>query len=65
MNMVRPHVPPPVVNNEPPRYVDHQAAKKVKNEVNVHKDTLRLELDEHSPDHHLLSFVFDALYDGW
>ncbi|CAN1129471.1 Probable E3 ubiquitin-protein ligase LUL4 [Linum perenne] len=50
--------PPPVP------YVEHQNAKKVRNEVNVHKDTLRLELDESNPDHHLLSFVFDALVDG-
>ncbi|KAF7837234.1 putative E3 ubiquitin-protein ligase LUL4 [Senna tora] len=50
--------------NPPPPYVDHQAAKKVKNDVNVHKDTLRLEVDERNPDHHLVSFVFDALYDG-
>ncbi|XP_027355218.1 probable E3 ubiquitin-protein ligase LUL4 [Abrus precatorius] len=48
----------------PPPYVDHQTAKKIRNYVNVHKDTLRLELDDHNPDHHLLSFVFDAIYDG-
>lgn len=49
---------------EPPRYVEHQNAKKVRNDVNVHKDTLRLVVDEHNPDHLLVSFVFDALYDG-
>jgi len=32
--------------------------------VNVHKDTLRLVVDEQNPDHHLVSFVFDAMYDG-
>ncbi|PON80172.1 43kDa postsynaptic protein [Parasponia andersonii] len=48
----------------PPPYVEHQNAKKVRNDVNVHKDTLRVEVDEHNPDHHLVSFVFDALYDG-
>ncbi|TKY72115.1 E3 ubiquitin-protein ligase LUL4 [Spatholobus suberectus] len=48
----------------PPPYVDHQTAKKIRNYVNVHKDTLRLEVDEDNPDHHLVSFVFDAVYDG-
>ncbi|KAL4271895.1 hypothetical protein GQ457_13G015670 [Hibiscus cannabinus] len=47
-----------------PPYVEHQNAKKVRNDVNVHKDTLKLEVDEQNPDHHLVSFVFDALFDG-
>ncbi|CAL5393024.1 unnamed protein product [Camellia sinensis] len=47
-----------------PPYVDHQQAKKVRNGVNVHKDTLKLEVDEMNPDHHLVSFVFDALLEG-
>ncbi|XP_029130408.1 probable E3 ubiquitin-protein ligase LUL4 isoform X2 [Cajanus cajan] len=54
----------PSSSSSPPPYVDHQTAKKIKNYVNVHKDTLRLEVDEDNPDHHLISFVFDALYDG-
>lgn len=36
----------------------------MKNDVNVHKDTLRVFVDEQNPDHHLVSFVFDAMYDG-
>ncbi|KAK2646910.1 hypothetical protein Ddye_022105 [Dipteronia dyeriana] len=48
----------------PPPYVDHQSAKKVRNDVNVHKDTLRIEVDEQNPDHVLVSFVFDAMFDG-
>nr|WBO26474.1 RING3 type E3 ubiquitin ligase [Aquilaria sinensis] len=52
--------PPP----QPPPYVDHQNAKKVRNDVNVHKHTLKLEVDEHNPEHQLVSFVFDALFDG-
>ncbi|KAE8731888.1 putative E3 ubiquitin-protein ligase LUL3 [Hibiscus syriacus] len=48
----------------PPPYVEHQNAKKVRNDVNMHKDTLKLEIDEQNPDHHLVSFVFDALFDG-
>ncbi|XP_059632562.1 probable E3 ubiquitin-protein ligase LUL4 [Cornus florida] len=57
---MRPPLPPP----PRPQYVDHQHAKKVRNDVNVHKDTLKLEIDEQNPDHHLVSFVFDALFDG-
>ncbi|POO02280.1 Zinc finger, RING/FYVE/PHD-type [Trema orientale] len=48
----------------PPPYVEHRYAEKVMNNVNVHKGTLRVEVDEQNPDHHLVSFVFDALYDG-
>ncbi|KAL5157629.1 putative E3 ubiquitin-protein ligase LUL3 [Glycine soja] len=55
---------PRPASTTPPPYVDHQTAKKIRNYVNVHKDTLRLEVDDHNPDHHLLSFVFDAVYDG-
>ncbi|KAI6692477.1 hypothetical protein NL676_020187 [Syzygium grande] len=40
------------------------AAAKVKNDVNVHKDTIKLLLDEQSSDSHLVSFTFDALVDG-
>ncbi|KAJ7980119.1 RING finger protein [Quillaja saponaria] len=47
-----------------PPYVAHQNAKKVRNDVNVQKDTLRVEEDENNPDHQLVSFFFDALYDG-
>lgn len=57
--------PPVVAEPLPPvAYVEHQQAKNVNNDVNVHKDTLRLEVDEENPDHHLVSFVFDALFDG-
>ncbi|XP_030548201.2 probable E3 ubiquitin-protein ligase LUL4 [Rhodamnia argentea] len=49
----------------PTAYVEqHQNAKKVRNVVNVHKDTIRVEIDEHDPDCHLVSFLFDALHDG-
>ncbi|GFP83977.1 probable E3 ubiquitin-protein ligase lul4 [Phtheirospermum japonicum] len=43
---------------------EQKAAKVVNSDVNVHKDTLRLEIDELYPDHYLVSFVFDALVDG-
>lgn len=62
---VWPAVRPPVVPALPPLpYVEHQNAKKVRNDVNVHKDTLRILVDEQNPDHHLVSFEFDALFDG-
>lgn len=48
----------------PPPYVEQQNAKKVRNDVNVHRDTVRLEVDDLVPGHHLVSFVFDALFDG-
>lgn len=54
----------PVAAAAPPPYVDHKTAKKVKNDVNVHKDTIKLLLDEQSSDSHLVSFTFDALVDG-
>ncbi|OWM74207.1 probable E3 ubiquitin-protein ligase LUL4 [Punica granatum] len=52
------------VAQPPPPYVEHQNARKVRNVVNVHKDTVRIRVDELNPDHHLVSFVFDALHDG-
>nr|GMD48212.1 probable E3 ubiquitin-protein ligase LUL4 [Ipomoea batatas] len=45
-------------------YVDHQNAKKIKNDINVHKDTIKLQVDDNNKDCHLVSFVFDALVDG-
>ncbi|XP_010278333.1 PREDICTED: probable E3 ubiquitin-protein ligase LUL4 isoform X2 [Nelumbo nucifera] len=56
--------PPGVPLQPPPPYVDHQNAKKIKNDVNVHKDTIKLEVDETNPDCHLVSFTFDSLIDG-
>lgn len=47
-----------------PQFVEQQKAKTVKNDVNVHKDTILLEVDERNPDSHLVSFVFDAQLDG-
>ncbi|PIN00230.1 putative E3 ubiquitin ligase [Handroanthus impetiginosus] len=43
---------------------EQKPAKVVNSDVNVHKDSLRLETDEMNPDHYLVSFVFDALVDG-
>lgn len=52
-------LPPP-----PPPYVDHKSARKIKNDVNVHKDTIRIDWDEKNLDSHLISFTFDALVEG-
>lgn len=54
-------LPPPP---SPPPYVDHTSAKKIKNDVNVHKDTIRVDWDENNLDSHLVSFTFDSLVDG-
>ncbi|ERN12352.1 probable E3 ubiquitin-protein ligase LUL2 [Amborella trichopoda] len=52
------HAPPP------PPFVQHEKAVKIRNEVNLKKDTIKLELDEENPDQHLVSFTFDAAVDG-
>ncbi|XP_020227063.1 probable E3 ubiquitin-protein ligase LUL4 [Cajanus cajan] len=49
-----PVLPPPNAN----------APKNINNTVNLHKHTLTLQLDPNNPHHHLISFHFDALYDG-
>ncbi|XVF06142.1 hypothetical protein REPUB_Repub06bG0022000 [Reevesia pubescens] len=54
----------PFFSLAPPPYVDHKSAKKIKNDVNIHKDTIRLFLDDNNLDSHLVSFTFDALVDG-
>lgn len=55
------HPPPQVLA---PPSGDQKPAKVVNSDVNVHKDTLRLESDDLNPDRCLVSFVFDALLDG-
>ncbi|KAK8698117.1 hypothetical protein V6N13_114248 [Hibiscus sabdariffa] len=48
----------------PPPYVDHRTPKKIKNHINIHKDSVSLFLDHSHLDSHLISFTFDALVDG-
>ncbi|KAL0922759.1 hypothetical protein M5K25_006775 [Dendrobium thyrsiflorum] len=48
----------------PPPYVEHQKAKTIKNDVNLHKDMIRLEADVLNPEEYLVSFVYDAVVDG-
>ncbi|KZV55052.1 RING/U-box superfamily protein isoform 1 [Dorcoceras hygrometricum] len=47
-----------------PTCTEQTQAKVVRSDVNVHKDSVRLEADETNPDQFLVSFVFDALVDG-
>ncbi|KAL9161522.1 hypothetical protein ABFS82_07G026400 [Erythranthe guttata] len=56
--------PPPPPPAAAPPCGEQKQAKVVNSDVNVHKETLRLEIDELNPDHYLVSFVFDALVDG-
>lgn len=48
----------------PPPYVEHQKGKTIKNDVNLHKDMIRLEVDAQNPEEYLVSFVYDAIVDG-
>ncbi|KAK8564872.1 hypothetical protein V6N12_058452 [Hibiscus sabdariffa] len=48
----------------PPPYFDHSTTKKIKNHINIHKDSVSLFLDHSHLDSHLISFTFDALVDG-
>ncbi|MQL73814.1 hypothetical protein Taro_006178 [Colocasia esculenta] len=52
------------VMSQPPPYVERQQAVTVKNNVNLRKDTIRLEQDEQNPDQYLVCFTFDSLVDG-
>ncbi|KAF9605537.1 hypothetical protein IFM89_017556 [Coptis chinensis] len=59
--------PPPMVSQTPVvpvPYVDHQMAKKIRNDVNVHKDTIKIEADEENMEGLLVSLTLDALVDG-
>lgn len=53
-----PMVPPPAP------YVEHQKAVTIRNDVNLKKETLRLEADEENPGKVLVTFTFDATVAG-
>uniref|UniRef100_A0A452Z1U2 MGRN1/RNF157-like N-terminal domain-containing protein n=1 Tax=Aegilops tauschii subsp. strangulata TaxID=200361 RepID=A0A452Z1U2_AEGTS len=62
-----PQPPPsqmPALTGPPPEFVGHQQALKVKNDINLRKDTIRLVPDAADPDRRLVSFTFDAVTDG-
>ncbi|GER43474.1 RING/U-box superfamily protein [Striga asiatica] len=56
--MVQPPPPPP------PPYVEHQKAVTIRNDVNLKKETLRIEPDEANPGKYLVAFTFDATVAG-
>lgn len=45
-------------------YVDHQKAVTIRNDVNLKKETLKIEPDEENPGRFLASFTFDATVAG-
>ncbi|KAJ8424928.1 hypothetical protein Cgig2_021935 [Carnegiea gigantea] len=55
-----PCVPPP----QPAPYVEHQKAVTIRNDVNLKKETLRVEPDGDNPGKFLVAFTFDATVAG-
>lgn len=49
---------------QPPTFVEHQQAVTIRNDVNVKKETLRIEPDEDDPGKYLVAFAFDATVTG-
>lgn len=54
--------PPPAMPAAP--CVEHQKAVTVRNDVNLKKETLRIEPDEENPGKYLVAFTFDATVSG-
>ncbi|KAB2622327.1 E3 ubiquitin-protein ligase LOG2 [Pyrus ussuriensis x Pyrus communis] len=52
------------VMQAPMPYVEHQKAVTIRNDVNLKKETLKVEPDEENPGSFLLSFAFDATVAG-
>lgn len=48
----------------PAPYVEHQKAVTIRNDVNLKKETLRVEVDEENPGKYLVAFTFDATVAG-
>ncbi|KAK7245139.1 hypothetical protein RIF29_39974 [Crotalaria pallida] len=63
-----PHYPPPYpcgpVMAPPAPYVEHQRAVTIRNDVNIKKETLRIEPDEENEGRFLVCFTFDATVSG-
>lgn len=57
-------MPMPVPAPVPPPYVEHQKAVTIRNDVNIKKETLKIEPDEQDPSKFLVSFTFDATVAG-
>ncbi|KAK4481067.1 hypothetical protein RD792_011937 [Penstemon davidsonii] len=58
------HHVPPMVQAPPQQYVEHQKAVTIRNDVNLKKETLRMEPDEENPGKYLVAFTFDATVAG-
>ncbi|XP_068340864.1 probable E3 ubiquitin-protein ligase LOG2 [Pyrus communis] len=52
------------VMQAPTPYVEHQKAVTIRNDVNLKKETLKVEPDEENPGSFLVSFIFDATVAG-
>ncbi|KAG6697008.1 hypothetical protein I3842_09G178200 [Carya illinoinensis] len=52
------------VMTPPAPYIEHQKAVTIRNDVNLKKETLRIEPDEENPGQFLVSFTFDATVAG-
>ncbi|XP_027365631.1 probable E3 ubiquitin-protein ligase LOG2 isoform X2 [Abrus precatorius] len=55
---------PPQPLLPPTPYVEHQKAVTIKNDVNIKKESLRIEPDDENPGRFLVSFTFDATVSG-
>ncbi|KAK4478637.1 hypothetical protein RD792_014127 [Penstemon davidsonii] len=55
---------PPMMQAPAPPYVEHQKAVTIRNDVNLKKETLRIEPDEENPGKFLVAFTFDATVAG-
>ncbi|KAI3921681.1 hypothetical protein MKW92_049170 [Papaver armeniacum] len=63
-NWVAGRYPCPPMPQNPTPYVEHQKAVTIRNDVNLKKETLRVEPDEENPGKFLIAFTFDATVAG-
>ncbi|XVE76194.1 hypothetical protein DITRI_Ditri12bG0153700 [Diplodiscus trichospermus] len=54
----------PMMPAAPVPYIEHQKAVTIRNDVNLKKETLKLEADEENPGKFLVAFTFDATVAG-
>ncbi|KAM3205329.1 putative E3 ubiquitin-protein ligase LOG2 [Capsicum annuum] len=59
------YFPPPPAPAMRRRYVKYQKAVMIRNDVNVKKESLRVEHDEQNPGKYLVAFTFDATVSGF
>ncbi|KAK6942819.1 hypothetical protein RJ641_028196 [Dillenia turbinata] len=63
-NWVNGRYPCPMMQPPPAPYVEHQKAVTIRNDVNLKKETLRIEPDEENPGKFVVAFTFDATVAG-